>query len=196
VPILRAGDWLLKGRRCHMAGLMLAGVLCGGCAPGEPVAQAPRVGPACSAAGTDVSAFTDHPALTGPANATRRMIVSEAVACDYEGLAAIAGADFTYSFGVPGDPAAFWRGLEESGEPALWYLVTLLRLDPQLIDTGSHQVYTWPRTYADDADAARVELERLFGADTVNGWYAPEGYLGWRVGIRRDGAWSFFVAGD
>lgn len=172
-------------------------------APAEPTPNAdtgtPQAG-ACSAAGMDTSMFTENPDLTGAANETRRAIAEEAVDCDYAGLAQLAGEDFSYSFGDSGDAAGYWQRLEEEGEPVLRTLVTLLELDAHVEEQGddpASTTYTWPRAYRGNGEEARDELEEAFGAEVVDGWYGPEGeYLGWRVGIRGDGTWLFYVAGD
>lgn len=158
---------------------------------------------ACSAAGMDTSGFTENPDLTGPANQTRRDIAAAAVACDYQRLAALGADDFTYSFGDAGDPAGFWRREEQRGDPVLATLVTLLALDVHVDEAAAGEdpmagtLYTWPRAFEQPTGVARAELEEAFGADRVAGWFTPDGdYLGWRVGIRGDGSWVFYVAGD
>lgn len=163
-----------------------------------PDATVPQAG-LCSAAGMDTSMFTENPDLTGPANETRRAIAEEAVDCDYAGLAELAGDEFTYSFGDSGDPAGFWLRLEEDGRPVLATLVTLLQLDVHVDESGDGPettTYTWPRAYRGDGPEARQELEEAFGAERVESWYLDGEYLGWRVGIRGDGEWLFYVAGD
>lgn len=156
----------------------------------------------CSAGGIDLD-LSENPDLTGQANETRFSIIEAATACDYQGLAALTAADFTYSFGGGQDPAGHWRREEDRGEPALATLVTMLTLDVHVQEAGAGEdplagtLYTWPRAFQDaGSTAARNELEAAFGPERVKGWYVEGDYLGPRVGIRGDGAWIFFVAGD
>jgi hypothetical protein len=94
-----------------------------GCAEDGVSCAAP---PSCSAFGmSPVPVAQDLPE---PVAATRQAIVAAAVACDYDTLGALASWPyFAYSFGESGDPAGYWRSLEEgdTGEPLRWMVETL-----------------------------------------------------------------------
>lgn len=151
-------------------------VLVGGCDDGTDGAAPTTTAAeraACSASGlsAELEAQAGLPETVGE---TRRAIAKAAVACDYARLAELAlASDFTYSFGDGGDPAMFWRDLEEAGEEPLRFLVELLSL-PFGIEEAEARIYQWP------SDPV-----------AVGGRHG-----GYRIGIAEAGDWLFFVAGD
>lgn len=163
------------------------------------------VGDDCSAAQLDESEPSEG-GLPDAVEIIRGAIVRAALACDFEGLAALTSDEFSYSFGGGTDPITHWRQQEEAGEEPLAVLVELLALpvgDGQEVPTGDGQeasppIWSWPRAYTDPTTPAHLaELEQRFGAEAVADWFTPDGdYYGPRVGIRGDGTWLFYVAGD
>jgi hypothetical protein len=134
-----------------------------------------------------------------PPDAARRKraaLLQAAEAGDYDGLAELADpSGFEYTFGeeVDGGPAAFWRAAEARGEdptPAE-ALAAILRM-PYTLSRG---IYVWPFAYDKTADELSSYERRLLEPLGSGGAFA-DGYLGWRAGIRPDGRWVFFVAGD
>jgi hypothetical protein len=140
-----------------------------------------------------------EPALPQRVEATRRALLAAAESGDYEALRPLVPeSGFTYSFGgeVEGGAVAYWQEHERTtGERPLDVLAAILKM-PYVLTSG---IYVWPWAYrvesADQLSAHGRELllplgmpERLFAPGT--------GYLGWRAGIRPDGSWAFFVAGD
>jgi hypothetical protein len=132
---------------------------------------------------------------------TRQAIIAAAGAHDYDALAAlIPDSGFTYSYGGPAEGGAvgYWRDLEDAGERPLDTLAALLALR----HTRAGDIYVWPWAY--DRDPAKLterQKDALAGAgaatrDQLDQMAEFGHYLGWRVGIRRDGTWMFFVAGD
>jgi hypothetical protein len=114
---------------------------------------------------------------------------------DHDRLARIAASNFTYTFGAPlaGGPAAYWRQAEQRGEKPLEALAAILKL-PYTLSRG---IYVWPFAYdKSPAEITRYEESLLRAIPARAPTLAPQGYLGWRVGIRPDGRWIFFVAGD
>jgi hypothetical protein len=137
--------------------------------------------------------------LPGPVAEKKEAIVDAAHALDYDGLEALVDPDmFTYSFGENGDPAGYWRRLEEKGEvPILGdYLPTVLAMPW----AKRGQVYVWPSVHgkkpAQWTEAERKALEQLYTEKEIRQFERAGSYLGWRTGIREDGTWLFFVAGD
>jgi hypothetical protein len=103
--------------------------------------------------------------------------------------------EFRYTFGpnTPGGAVAYWKRLEQEGQKPLETLATILTL-PYTLSRG---IYVWPFAYDKTPDEITAHEQQLLnripaGAKTVG----PEGYLGWRAGIKPDGHWVFFVAGD
>jgi hypothetical protein len=141
----------------------------------------------------------EEPAPADPVAATRQAIIDAALAGDVDALAALAGPDFTSSFGGPEDPREFFARLRDEGE--LDRLVTLLQ-QPSAGQGGEGQatIYAWPFAFTipyESLSSAQLEALRDFMTDEEIAAYAEFGsYLGWRVGIRDDGTWLFYVAGD
>ena len=141
-----------------------------------------------------------EPELPDPVERTRMAIAKAAAARDYDALARLIPDDgFEYTFGgpVPGGPTAYWRHLEAATDEApLDTLVSILALPY----TRVRGIYVWP--FAFDRDPKQLteeELELLSTFATrreIQGWREFGGYIGWRAGIRPDGDWVFYVAGD
>lgn len=132
-------------------------------------------------------------ALPPAVEETRAALLEAARSGDYEALRPLIGSQFAYTFGGPveGGAIAYWQELERTtDERPLETLARVLEL-PYTLATGH---YIWPFAY-DKASNTLTEYEReLLGplADS----YAGESYLGWRAGIRPNGDWAFYLAGD
>jgi hypothetical protein len=138
------------------------------------------------------------PPVPAAVDETRAAILEAAENEDYDALAALIPEEgFTYSFGGPvaGGPTAYWRDIEASEDP-LRKLAAILEMPY----TRAGDIYIWPFAY--DRDPASLTAEEREMLSTVVSeaeldQMAEFGhYLGWRAGIREDGTWVFFVAGD
>ena len=130
---------------------------------------------------------------------TRIALLEAAESGDYEKLRPLVpdtGFEFTFGDPVAGGAIAYWRELERtSDERPLATLAEILRM-PYTLSRG---IYVWPFAYdvasLDDlTEHERTLLRPLGPIESV--FVEGTGYLGWRAGIRSDGAWVFFVAGD
>jgi hypothetical protein len=161
------------------------------------------VAAACES-GEKQDATTTPPAATGPtlppAVAKKRdAIVAAAKSFDYTRLRTLLDpAHFSYSFGESGNPIGYWRRLEHEGEvPILGdYLPTILGAP----HGRQGDIYVWPAAYAKKPSEWTAEdrrwLKTFYSQKEIRGFEQAGSYLGWRVGIRKDGTWLFFVAGD
>lgn len=155
--------------------------------------------PPVTATVTETVTLAGEPALPAAVEETRKALLAAAESGDYEALRPLLPeSGLTYSFGgeVEGGAVAYWQEHERTtGERPLDVLAAILKM-PYVLTSG---IYVWPWAYrvesADQLSAHGRELllplgmpERLFAPGT--------GYLGWRAGIRPDGTWAFFVAGD
>lgn len=158
----------------------------------------------CSA--SDLSPdLTNQEGLPEPVAETRRRIARAAVACDYEALAGLAGANgtsFTYSFGDSGDPARYWEREEEegTGDP-MRHLVGILDRPHAVVNVGGVTRYAWPSAFTYDSWSAVPERDRealrpLYDDADFESFERFGGYIGYRVIILPDGTWTVFVAGD
>lgn len=163
-------------------------------------------GPTCSATGMSAEPVMQTN-LSPEAAATRRAILSAAVACDYDALEKIAkdSPAFTYSFGDSGDPAGYWRQAEEDGEEVMRLLVTVLNTPNTLhgvsaADGSGERAYSWPAVAGvlepTDEDWQDVIDAGLATEEAVERYKKRGGYYGWRTQITASGDWTAFVAGD
>ena len=130
---------------------------------------------------------------------TRAALLAAAESGDYEELRPLVPETaFEYTFGSPvqGGPLAYWREIERTtGERPLEALADVLRM-PYTLSRG---IYVWPFAYdvASLSDLTAHERELLATLGPLESVFVEgTGYLGWRAGIRPDGSWVFFVAGD
>lgn len=141
---------------------------------------------------------TITPSGTPALEQTRKALVAAAGSGDYEALRPYIPDDFSYTFGGPveGGPIAYWQELERTtGERPLGTLAMLLEM-PYTLSSG---IYVWPWAYSVEsaADLSEHERELLAPLGSPDELFTDgTGYLGWRAGIRPDGTWAFFVAGD
>ena len=131
--------------------------------------------------------------------AKRDAIISAARAFDYDRLETLLDpAHFSYSFGESGDPVGYWRRLEKEGEvPILGDYLPVI-LSAPFARRGD--IYVWPSAYAKKPPEWTAEdrrwLRNFYTEKEIRGFERAGDYLGWRVGIRQDGTWLFFVSGD
>jgi hypothetical protein len=147
---------------------------------------------------TETTATTvGDPGLPDKVLQTHARLLRAARERDWDGLQQVidASGEFRYTFGpnVPGGAVAYWKRLEQEGQKPIEALATILTL-PYTLSRG---IFVWPFAYDKTPDEITAYEQGLLdripdGAKTVG----PEGYLGWRAGIKPDGHWVFFVAGD
>jgi hypothetical protein len=130
----------------------------------------------------------------------RDAIVDAAHAMDYERLGSLLDpAKFSYSFGESGDPIGYWRRLEREGHvPVIGDYLPVLLGGPF---GRRDDIYVWPSVYGKKparwTPAERRWLRNSFyDEQQIRAFERAGDYLGYRAGIRRDGTWLFFVAGD
>ena len=131
---------------------------------------------------------------------TRERIYRAAVAHDYDALGALVDPEtFNYSFGEKGDPIGYWRRQEKSEIPILGDILS------GVIHTrfGTNEnIYVWPSAAAKlPSDWTEADVEAIHQAgytdDDIRAFERQAGgYVGWRVGIRSDGTWLYFISGD
>jgi hypothetical protein len=130
---------------------------------------------------------------------TRAAIYRAAVAHDYKALRSLLDPEtFSYSFGGSGDPIGYWREQEEAEVPILGDILT------GVLHTrfgNVEDIFMWPSAAAKEPSEwteADREAMRKSGSteEEIRLFEQHGGYAGWRAGIRADGTWLFFIAGD
>jgi hypothetical protein len=130
---------------------------------------------------------------------TRAELLEASESGNYEALRPLipsTGFEFTVGSPEPGGPIPYWQDLERTtSQRPLATLAQVLQM-PYTLSRG---IYYWPFAYdvasIDDLTAHERELLAPLGPlESV--FVEGTGYLGWRAGIRPDGTWVFFVAGD
>jgi hypothetical protein len=151
-----------------------------------------------SASGTN-STTTAENALPTPVEEKRDAIAGSAQALDYDRLETLLDPKtFSYSFGKTGDPIGYWRRLEEEAEaPVLGDILPTVLSGPW---ARRGDIYVWPSVHGDPPSKWTAEerrwLRNLYSEQEIEQFEEAGGYLGYRTGIRKDGTWIFFIAGD
>lgn len=105
--------------------------------------------------------------------------------------------------GIEGDPIAHLKAL--SGDPDGQEVLAILTeiFEAGYVHTGAgseDEMYIWPYFFAWPLDKLtppmRVELFRILTAGDLEDSAQSGGYIFYRAGIKPDGTWNFFVAGD
>jgi len=146
--------------------------------------------------------LADQPGLPPAVADMREQIWQAAVVCDYGSLTNLASPEFTFSYGLGGEPALYWIELEAAGDEPMRYLTETLDLPFTTADAGDlGTIYVWPSAFTypawtDVPQADRDALATLYDDADFGDWELFGSYIGYRVGITEDGEWIYFVAGD
>lgn len=132
---------------------------------------------------------------------TRGAIYAAASAGDHDALRPLIGSRFIFSFGPDDDPIAHWRMLEQEGlDRPLEIMAAVLRLPYTVVNTGDAVYYVWPFAYNRPIGSLTPEersmLRTIADDEEIASWTLAGGYIGYRLGIRSDGVWMYFVGGD
>ena len=102
-----------------------------------------------------------------------------------------------------GGDASLLEEWENEGEGKLGILLTILDMSHAVQETGDGDTYyVWPGAFAADSwdeitDEQMAEIRELHTQEELDQMAEFfDGYAGWRTGIRTDGNWRYFVAGD
>jgi hypothetical protein len=165
----------------------------------EPVAPPAEPAPPSTPTATEPPAPATATELPAAVARTRDAILAAAHARDYEGLESLLDPEtFSYSFGESGDPAGYWRELEDEAHvPILGdFLPLVLSMHVGQVDG----TYVWPAAHtrqpSDWTEEDLADIRMLYPEEDIQRFEQAGAYHGYRVGIREDGTWIFFVAGD
>lgn len=190
--------WIVEGDgTVHGMGLEVTG------AAANP-ALATGDGPGQDGSGGDAGELEAQQGLPAPVEDTRQALYEAVVAGDWETIESLMSPDFTSSFGGasgPGEAISMLRAMEEDGQDPLGLIATLLETPYGVLaaeSAGTH--YFWPGPFVRMPEEWTEEdlevLRRLGTEEEIQGWRDFGGYIGWRIGITENGAWTVLVAGD
>ncbi|MEP0943529.1 MAG: cytoplasmic protein [Rhizobiaceae bacterium] len=138
---------------------------------------------------------------------THAKLIDAAKSADLEKLRPLIGSGETATSlsigGLAGDPIIYLKESsgDENGYELLAILLEVLEAGYVHVDAGTEsEMYIWPYFFAWPFEKLtpqmEVELYRILTAGDVQDSVDFGGYIFYRVGIRPDGKWDFFVAGD
>ena len=138
---------------------------------------------------------------------THAKLIAAATSADLEKLRGLIGVGDTATTlsigGLEGDPIAFLKQSsgDDDGYELLAILLEVLEAGFVHVDAGTEsEMYIWPYFFAWPFDKLtpqmKVEMYRILTAGDVLDSVDFGGYIFYRVGIRPNGKWDFFVAGD
>lgn len=127
----------------------------------------------------------------------RKAIIEATEKKDYKKLSDLAGNNFSYSFG--GDyEGGFetWIKYLEKNENPFQNIRTIL--EQPFAKQGN--IYVWPGYFLKNSDQWSEEdlkqMRKIEDEEAIENWRKFGGYIGYRIGIRDDGTWLFYIAGD
>ena len=149
----------------------------------------------------------DTDLLPAAVRKTHEQLMSAATRADLEALRSLIGTGdlaTTLSIGgLEGDPIDYLKEVsgDEDGYEVLAILLEVLEAGFVHVDAGTeNEMYIWPYFFTWPLEKLtpqmKVELFRILTAGDVQDSVEFGGYIFYRVGIRPDGRWDFFVAGD
>lgn len=153
----------------------------------------------CSSAGVVGEVRGDD--LPADTMATASFLLDAAVRCDEQLLTTAATeSETSFLFGGATVGDVFALPEDAAAAPSGWTALAALLSGTTPTLAGDGEIWTWPAAAGIDADdAAWQELidSGLYTEAQVDELRAaPDGYLGWRVGIDADGTWVFMTEGD
>lgn len=178
-------------KRISCVALLIVGL--SGCAASTPESTA-----ASSPTPTPSRSVLSRDGLPTSVADKREAIYVAAKAEDYDALAELLDpTSFTYSYGEGGDPIGAWKDHQEDGQSAVRDILPVLLEMPFGIHNGIHM---WPRMSSygpeDWTDEDKRLIKALYDDMDIQSFEDAGSYVGYRVGIKADGTWIYFVAGD
>lgn len=178
--------------------------------PPEPsdITLAPPVGEPIGpvAPGDRPEVFRDLSRLPAAVAATRAKLMEAATTGDLEALRPIVEAQSeppVVTFGGAEDPIEFLRAssTDGAGRELLGILIELLEAPFAVVaEADGQEMFVWPYLAVVRLDnLTPPELVELYKLVSHHDYEDMLGFGGWyffRVGIRGDGTWAYFVAGD
>ncbi len=131
---------------------------------------------------------------------TRENIAKATDSQDYKTLAALTDPkEFRYSFGkqTPGGFASSMETIDKQYGKNTFLLIKKLLSLPY---DKQGDIYVWPAVFTKSSDKWTQEdidmMKQIASDQEIEGYRQFGAYIGYRVGIREDGKWIYYLAGD
>lgn len=105
--------------------------------------------------------------------------------------------------GIDGDPIDYLKSIsgDDAGQEILAILIEILEMGFVHTDAGTdNEIFVWPYFFSYPLNKLtppqKVELFRILTAGDLQDSQEFGSYIFYRTGIKPDGTWSFFLAGD
>ncbi|MGI9365480.1 MAG: hypothetical protein ACR2O8_09885 [Rhizobiaceae bacterium] len=176
--------------------------------PSIPTSEPEANAPSSSGRSTELpTVLRDLDRLPAAVRKTHEQLLQAAKNADIEALRSLIGSGETATSlsigGLEGDPIEFLKETsgDADGYEVLAILLEVLEAGFVHVDAGTeNEMYVWPYFFAWPFDKLtpqmKVELFRILTAGDVEDSRDFGGYIFYRAGIRPNGQWDFFVAGD
>lgn len=129
----------------------------------------------------------------------RQEIYQAAQIRDYKKLASAAASSFSYSFGPEADGGfgMFIKNQDENNNKKSFDIISsLLKLPYALED----DIYVWPAVFVKSSEEWTNEdlnmLRQIASEEEIKGYREFGAYVGYRIGINKNGDWVYYIAGD
>lgn len=144
--------------------------------------------------------YTPEAGLPEAVEAKRKAIWDAAENRSYEELAALADPSISYTFGGAYESGfvEYLRQYDERDQNVdLFMRIQELLAQPYYKQAN---IYAWPAVFGKSAldwTSEDIEMVKKIATDAeIEGYRGYGSYIGHRIGIRDDGTWIFFIAGD
>jgi hypothetical protein len=156
----------------------------------------------CTARDTAKADFVNLGKLPKPVQLKLEAIADGAALCDLSGLQQLMPPDFIWGSVEqvgPEGAAVDWQTRETEGQPLMLRLVQSAGMDWDVAEDG-HDTYVFPgmsqlgsSQWNNLSEERTAALAAIYGQESVDRWKTTGQFDGYRIGIRPDGTWAYFL---
>lgn len=146
----------------------------------------------------DITKVSQSSSVPEVVSSTLGKIKNAAELKDYEALGSIANIPFKYTFGdeYEGGFVAWLKYLDDKGKNSFENILEILA-QPYAMQGD---IYVWPAVFTKSAEEWTEEdisnMRKFATEEEIEGWREFGAYIGYRIGISKDGSWVYYLAGD
>lgn len=152
----------------------------------------------------EISDLAPQAGLPASVEAKRQAIYAAAKTRTYDAIVALATeGQFRYTFGdgYEGGFGAWLRYIDsvQTKDNAFDTITELLKL-PYGYQGDGIDIYTWPSFFLKSSDEWTADdialMKTIMTDEEIEGFRQAGAYIGYRIGIKGDGTWVYYLAGD